>query len=152
MSNREKERIMSNSFKDDIIDYWQERQDAHLNDLLIRYDNLEVTHKLPDQMIRQFEQFCESSFSTTGADKAIEGIISVCINLPTPLLMYFMQNLHRKNYTVFQTLYQRIASHPSYLDLLERCMSFEKNLILTRVLDTSRIEAIDKAIICLAER
>ena len=101
----------------------------------------------PDGFYNSFATFCDQGYILTDfKQNTINAIITVCSQLSTPLLMYFMQNLYRKNTPLFEQVSQEIKGNQQWQILHDRCQSFEKNITLTRVCAQERLVIIESVI------
>ncbi|WP_119344687.1 type IVB secretion system protein IcmW [Facilibium subflavum] len=138
----------------EIIDFWQSKKTPHQMALLTAYDVKELKENninLSDTFYMQFSDFCKKTLKEN-PEYSEHQVLQVCDSLPTTLLMYFMQNLHRVDKTRFSSLYRMMVSDKRYEHLISRCMSFEKNIILTRVFNEDRIKALQQALMHCMEQ
>ncbi|WP_116963278.1 hypothetical protein [Fastidiosibacter lacustris] len=142
-------------FKTEIINYWHGFSKKELVDLLTVYDIKEAQEndfQFSNEFYEQFYEICLESYQKEHlSEEYVEAIVNLCAKLPTTLMMYFMQNVHKKNSNLFQLVYQKLSSDSDYHELYKRCMSFEKNLLLTRVCSESRLLIIDTVLTRLME-
>jgi hypothetical protein len=134
-------------FRSEIINYWHGFGKRELIDMLTVYDIKEKEAsqiELSNIFYAEFHEVCVDAYQhESPTDEYTEALIRLCNKLPTALMMYFMQNINKKNSTLFQQVYQKLSSDRGYVALHKRCMAFEKNLILARVCSESRLSSIE---------
>ncbi|WP_192484581.1 MULTISPECIES: hypothetical protein [Cysteiniphilum] len=140
-----------------VISYWHGFGSQYISDLLIGFDvkeTLQATCLIDDKTWRSLESFYEMMLDLDSGSISAQDmgyLAGIFEQLPTAVMMYFMQNIYQKNKPLFQAIYQDIYSDKKFTELYARCLSFEKLIILLRAFDGTRMELFEKVVKALSE-
>lgn len=132
-----------------VVSYWRNQRNHKQMALLTVYEIKEIVSQgieLSEDFYTRFYQFCDQACTEVCQTSELEKMIELCEALPTPLLMYFMQMVNKKNSRRFADIYKIMNQNRRFDQLMLRCKTYEKNLILMRILDKRRLKSVQQAL------